>query len=63
MALFRGAHDRLEREFKVFNWLEASVCTMCALGDQRRSRRSQFEDELAAFVAHAYLGSEPVQFN
>jgi hypothetical protein len=30
--IFRCAHDGLEREFNIFNRLEAGVCTMCAPG-------------------------------
>jgi hypothetical protein len=35
--------DGLEREFKYFKWLEGSVCTMCAPGDQRKSTNDQLE--------------------
>jgi hypothetical protein len=34
-------HDGLEREFKFFNRLEGSVCTMCAPGDQKKSSDNQ----------------------
>jgi hypothetical protein len=34
-------HDGLEREFKFFNRLEGGVCTMCAPGDQTKSKVDQ----------------------
>jgi hypothetical protein len=33
--------DGLEQGVSVFNRLEDDVCTMCALGDQRKSRNNQ----------------------
>jgi hypothetical protein len=33
----------LDREFKVFKWLEGGVCTMCAPGDQRKSSGNKSE--------------------
>jgi hypothetical protein len=40
-SLINLADDGLEREFNFFNVLEGGVCTMCAPGDQRKSRDKQ----------------------
>jgi hypothetical protein len=55
-SLIKLAHDGLEREFKLFNWLEGGVCTMCAPRDQRKSGGSQDEQaELNAVAASQAL--------
>jgi hypothetical protein len=43
LSQLKFTHDGLEREFENFNWLEGRVCTMCAPGDQRKSRDNQCE--------------------
>ncbi|MCP3467301.1 hypothetical protein [Bradyrhizobium sp. CCGUVB23] len=40
-SLLKLAHDGLEREFRVFNWLGCLVCATRAPGDQEKSCDSQ----------------------
>jgi hypothetical protein len=40
-SLLKLALDGLEREFKLFNWLEGRMCTTRAPGDQEKSIEGQ----------------------
>src|SRR5882757_2757237 len=42
-GLCKMPNDGLEREFKFFNQLDGCVCTMCAPGDQGKSRDNRCE--------------------